>query len=203
MNLQDALDELQSLDVNNVGAWPTFAYIGACILLLALITIGGYYYQVDPKKLDLQRVQREENSLRQEFEKKQVKAANLDKFRDQLAEMEKSFGSMLRQLPSKSEVANLLNDISQTRVAAGLEEQLFKPEGEQPRDFYVILPNKITVTGNYHEMADFVSRVAALPRIVTISDVHIKTEADNKKNLVMNATVNTYRYLDADEENRE
>ena len=135
MNLQDALDELQSLDPNNIGAWPTFAYVGACIIVLAVIVVGGFYYKVDPMTLDLERVQRQEKELRAEFEKKQIKAANLDAYREQLAEMEKSFGSMLRQLPSKTEVANLLNDISQARVASALEEQLFQPQGEQPRDF--------------------------------------------------------------------
>lgn len=199
MNAQEVLDELQSLDVNNVGAWPTFVYASACILLLVLITVAGYYYQVEPKKLDLQRVERKEVTLRKEFETKQRKAANLPLYREQLAEMERSFGSMLRQLPSKSEVANLLNDISQTRVASGLEEQLFKPKGEQPRDFYAVLPNAITVTGDYHELADFVSRVATLPRIVTISDVHIKKTAKSSV-LTMNATVNTYRYLESDED---
>ncbi len=197
MNLQEALDELQNLDPNNVGAWPTFAYAGACILLIGVIVVGGFYYKVEPLQLDLERVQRQETELRAEFEKKQLKAANLQAYRDQLAEMERSFGSMLRQLPSKTEVANLLNDISQTRVASGLEEQLFQPQGEIPRDFYAVLPNKITVTGDYHEMAEFVSRVAALPRIVTVSDVHIRVGKDS--DLTMDATINTYRYLDADE----
>ncbi len=197
MNLQEALDDLQNLDPNNVGAWPTFAYVGSCILLIAVIIIGGFYYKVEPLQLDLERVQSQETELRAEFERKQLKAANLQAYRDQLAEMERSFGSMLRQLPSKTEVANLLNDISQTRVAAGLEEQLFQPQGEIPRDFYAVLPNKITVSGSYHEMAEFVSRVAALPRIVTVSDVHIR--AGKGRDLIMDATINTYRYLDADE----
>ena len=109
--------------------------------------------------------------------------------------MERSFGSMLRQLPSKTEVANLLNDISQARVASGLEETLFQPQAEQPRDFYAILPNKIEVTGTYHEIADFVSRVAALPRIVTVNDVKISAIKGKTEDLKMDAMVNTYRYI--------
>lgn len=198
MNARQALDELQSLDPNNVGAWPNFAYIGSCILLFVIIVVGTYYFVVTDNLATLERERRTEVTLKKEFEDKQAKAANLDAYREQLAEMERSFGSMLRQLPSKSEVANLLNDISQTRVAAGLEETLFRPESEQPRDFYAILPNKIVVSGSYHEIADFVSRVAALPRIVTVDNVRL-TGKDDKKDLTMEATINTYRYL-SDEE---
>lgn len=198
MNVQQALDELQSLDPNNVGAWPNFAYIGACLLLFIVVVAGSYYFVVTDNLATLEREQRTEVTLKKEFETKQAKAANLEAYREQLAEMERSFGSMLRQLPSKSEVANLLNDISQTRVAAGLEETLFRPEPEQPRDFYAILPNKIVVSGSYHEIADFVSRVAALPRIVTVDNVMLTAKA-GKSDLTMEATINTYRYL-SDEE---
>lgn len=199
MNIQEALDELQTLDINNVGAWPTFAYVGACVLLLAVMTVGGYYYFVTPNLEELERIERVEVTLKQEFERKQRKAANLQAYKDQLAEMERSFGSMLRQLPSKTEVANLLNDISQTRVASGLEEQLFQPGAEQARDFYAILPNKIVVNGSYHEIADFVSRVAALPRIVTVNNIKLKSR-EGKAGLTMEAMVNTYRYLSEDDE---
>lgn len=198
MNFREALDELQSLDPNNVGAWPSFVYIAACIIVTAVIVVGSYYYLVTPNLELLEREKRTEISLKQDFEKKQRRAANLDAYRAQLEEMERSFGSMLRQLPSKSEVANLLNDISQTRVAAGLEEQLFRPENERPRDFYAILPNRIVVTGTYHEIAEFVSRVAALPRIVTVNDVKLSAEA-NSNDLRMEAIITTYRYLDETE----
>lgn len=201
MNAQQILDELQSLDPNNVGAWPTYTYIGACVLLFLSITIGAYYYVITPNLETLALKEAEEVNLKKEFEKKQAKAANLDAYREQLAEMEKSFGSMLRQLPSKSEVANLLNDISQTRVAAGLEETLFKPQGEQARDFYAVLPNQIIVNGTYHEMADFVSRISALPRIVTVNNVKLTAQED-KTDLTMEAVINTYRYL-SDEETAE
>ena len=198
MNFREALDELQSLDPNNVGAWPAFVYIGACIILATVIIVGSYYYVVIPNLDLLERERRTEVTLKQDFEKKQKRAANLDAYRAQLEEMERSFGSMLRQLPSKSEVANLLNDISQTRVAAGLEEQLFRPENERPRDFYAILPNRIVVTGSYHEIAEFVSRVAALPRIVTVNDVKLSAEG-NSSDLRMEAIISTYRYLDESE----
>ena len=199
MTLQQALDELQSLDPSNIGSWPNFAYIGACILTLVMVSVGGYYYFVTPNLEELDRQQRVEITLKKEFEEKQSKAANLDAYRDQLAEMQRSFGSMVRQLPSKSEVANLLNDISQTRIASGLEETLFKPSGEQPKDFYAILPNRIVVSGSYHEIADFVSRISALPRIVTVNDVKL-TAIAGKSDLTMEATINTYRYLSEDED---
>ena len=198
MKPQEVLDELQSLDPNNVGAWPAFVYVAACILVFVLITVGGYFYSVTPKLEQLARFEREEKTLRQDFENKQRKVASLDAYRAQLEEMQRSFGSMLRQLPSKTEVANLLNDISQTRVASGLEEQLFQPQGEQRKDFYAVLPNTIVVNGSYHEMADFVSRVSSLPRIVTISNVTIAAQKGTD-DLQMNATVNTYRYLDESE----
>lgn len=198
MTPQEILDELQSLDGNNIGAWPTFVYVSACVLVFLVITIGGYFYSVTPKIEQLESIARDEIALRQDFENKQRKVANLEAYREQLAQMRSSFGSMLRQLPSKTEVANLLNDISQTRVASGLEEQLFQPQGEQRRDFYAVLPNIIIVTGSYHEMADFVSRVSSLPRIVTISNVALRAQ-DKSTDLQMTATVNTYRYLDANE----
>lgn len=199
MNLNEAWDELQSIDPNNVGAWPTFVYILMCLLVLGVVIFGGHYQFVTPNIQQLERITAEEPGLKKEFEKKQAKAANLDAYKEQLAEMERSFGSMLRQLPSKTEVANLLNDISQARVAAGLEEELFKPLSEQPRDFYAVLPNKVVATGSYHEIADFVSRVAALPRIVTVDEVKISS-ANRGSELKLEAMLNTYRYLTEDEE---
>ena len=142
---QEIFEELQSLDPQNPGLWPLYARIGAAVLL-ALVLIGaGYYFLVKPQNEQKVREQATEKRLRGEFETKQRKVANLDAYREQLAEMERSFGAMLRQLPSRTEVANLLNDISQTRVASSLEEELFRPIGEVPKDFYAELPNQIIV----------------------------------------------------------
>lgn len=207
---QEIFEELQSLDPQNPGLWPLYARIGAAVLL-ALVLIGGsFYFLVKPEQEQLVRDQATEKRLRQDFETKQRKVANLDAYRDQLAEMERSFGAMLRQLPSRTEVANLLNDISQTRVASSLEEELFRPSGEVPKDFYAELPNQIIVLGTYHQMGEFVSGIAALPRIVTIENVEIRpvtattrsrtaTATLNQGPLRMTAVAKTYRYLDDEE----
>lgn len=198
MNVQDILKELQSLDAQNPGAWPGWARNGAVVLTAVLLILAGLYFVVQPKYDELQVEQGKEISLREEFERKQKKVAALDAYKDQLAEMERSFGTMLRQLPSKTEVANLLQDISQTRVQSALEEELFEPQGEVPKDFYAEVPNRIIVTGNYHEMGQFVSAVAALPRIVTIDEVELKPIGGQAAStqLRMSALAKTYRYLD-------
>lgn len=149
----------------------------------------------------LEAAQAQEEKLRGAFELKQRKAANFDAYKAQLAEIEQSFGAMLRQLPGKTEVPSLLVDISQTGLAAGLEEELFRPQGELPRDFYAELPITIRLSGTYHELARFVSDVAALPRIVTIHDISLKTpEKASGGELVMDLTAKTYRYLEDGEE---
>lgn len=192
------LEELRSLDQNNIGSWPIWAYVMAIVLVSATILAVGTWYFVLPKQETLERVQRKEIELKQMFESKQRMVANLDAYRDQLEAMQLQFGALLQQLPSKTEVPSLLNDISQTRIASGLEEELFKPRPEQPRDFYAVLPNDLIVTGDYHELGRFVSCVAALSRIVTIENVEI-TPIDGGENageLRMSMTANTYRYLD-------
>lgn len=201
MNVQDILKELQSLDAQNPGAWPNWARNAAVALVAILLIAAGTYVLIKPVYEELEGEQAKEVTLREEFERKQKKVAALDAYKDQLAEMERSFGAMLRQLPSKTEVANLLQDISQTRAQASLEEELFEPQGEQPRDFYAEVPNKIVVTGSYHEMGQFVSAVAALPRIVTIDQVELKPSSGQagKDQLRMSALAKTYRYLDDSE----
>ena len=199
MNVQDIVKELNSLDMQNPGAWPGWVHVSAAVLL-ALVVIGaGTKFMVMPEYDTLQEVKSREVTLREEFEKKQRKVAALDAYKDQLAEMERSFGAMLRQLPSKTEVANLLNDISQTRVASSLEEELFEPQGEVQKEYYAEIPNKIVVTGDYHQMGAFVSGVAALPRIVTIDEVELRPmggQGATKDSLRMSAFAKTYRYLD-------
>ncbi len=192
MNMQ----ELNELDLSNIGEWP-----GVIKAILILILMGGvgaawYFLDIEDQYKQLQRVENTEKDLRLDFETKQAKAANLDAYRAQLAEMEESFGAMLRQLPNRTEVADLLVDVSQTGLASGLEFELFQPQPEVPRDFYAELPIKIRVIGNYHEFGEFVSGLAALPRIVTIHDVQIKPRGKGNSGLVMEATARTYRYLD-------
>jgi type IV pilus assembly protein PilO len=194
------LRALNELDLNNIGEWPSA--IKALAILIGCIAIGGAVYYLDTQNqlLRLDQEHAKELELRQTFETKQRKAANLDAYRQQLEEMKESFGAMLRQLPDKTEVAALLVDVSQTGLAAGLEFELFQPEGEQSKDFYAELPINIRVTGRYHEFGRFISGLAALPRIVTIHDVKISNPGGERgtadAKLLLQAQVKTYRYLD-------
>jgi len=188
------LQDLNELDLSNIGDWPGLVKGFVVLVVCGLVAGAGYYLDTQDQVADLQGVQKEELRLRQEFEKKQAKAANLDAYRQQLAEMEESFGTMLRQLPDKTEVAALLVDVSQTGLAAGLEFELFQPLGEIPREFYAELPIKLRVTGEYHEFGEFISGLASLPRIVTIHDVVM--QPGGAGGMVMEATAKTYRYLE-------
>lgn len=210
MNVQDAISQLQTLDVQRPGTWPTWVHVAAAVLTSIVLMGAGVYFKLSPMNDELEAAKAQEEGLFAEFERKQKKVVALDAYKAQLQEMERSFGAMLKQLPSRSEVANLLNDISQTRVASSLDEELFQPQPEQPKEFYAEIPNKIIVTGSYHEMGTFVSGVASLPRIVTVDEVEIKAadpKTGGRANLVtltpdslrMTAVVKTYRYLDEDE----
>jgi len=196
MNL---LDQLKTLDPKDPGRWP-LAVRGFFVGMIFLAFTGLLFYVLvwNEDRPLLQKAEAEELDLRQQFETKQQRAANLDAYKGQLAEMERSFGAMLRQLPGKTEVPNLLVDISQSGLAAGLEEKLFQPSSEQSKGFYAELPIRIRLVGSYHQFGSFVSGIAALPRIVTLHDIQIHP-VDAKggfDNLVMELTAKTYRYLD-------
>lgn len=199
MNL---VEELQSLDVNDVGRWPlVFRAAVIAIVFIVVMGLGIYWFIVKDKAPQLDRVQEEEQQLRLTFENKQRKAANYDAYKAQLSQIEQSFGTMLRQLPGKTEIPSLIVDISQTGLAAGLQEKLFVPQGENPKDFYAEKPIKIRLTGGYHEIGNFVSGIAALPRIVTLHDINITQEdATAFDSLSLEVTAKTYRYLDEEAE---
>ena len=192
------------LDPNNIGNWPG-ALKGLIILILCAIVLGaGYWFDTKGQLEKLAKAQDKEVELKETFELKQRKAANLEPLREQLKEMKESFGNLLRLLPNKTEIEGLLVDISQSGLAAGLEFELFKPSKEQPQEFYAIQPITIRVTGNYHEFGNFVSSVAALPRIVTQHDINIAPlskggKAVGGENLVMSMVAKTYRYLEEEE----
>jgi len=193
MNMQD----LNELDLSNIGMWP--APIKAVLILILCVGIGAGYYKMhtEDQLAGLEKQQKSEQKLRKTFEKKQAKAVNLERFKAQLEEMKQSFGTMLRQLPNKTEVAELLVDVSQTGLATGLEFELFDPQGEKRKEFYAELPIKIKVKGTYHQFGAFISGLASLPRIVTIHDISIKPKGKKSGGaLVMEATAKTYRYLD-------
>ena len=197
------LEELQTLDPQDPGRWPfpiRIGVVGLWFLVLAGVLI--YFVVWSNRQPDLERAEGEERTLRTEFTTKHAKAVNLEVYKGQLKDIERSFGALLRQLPGKTEVPNLLVDISQTGVAAGLEEKMFQPGAEQRKDFYAEQPFKLRLIGSYHQFGEFVSGIAALPRIVTLHDIEIKpaqTNSKNSDNLTMELTAKTYRYLDEEE----
>jgi len=205
------IEQLQQLDPRDIGRWPFLFRALAVASVFLVITGGLIYYFVQLGNLqDLRKVEAEEKTLWQTFDQKQRKAANLEAYRQQLAEIERTFGAMLRQLPGRTEVPSLLIDISQTGLAAGLQEHLFQPGSESRKDFYAELPIKIQLSGGYHEFGLFVSGIAALPRIVTLHDIEIAPGAARRSSargralqpsdeLTLNLTAKTYRYLEEGE----
>lgn len=193
--------DLGDLDLTNVAHWPAAARAVVILFIMGGVIFLGYWFHSKDQLADLESAEQREIDTKVIFEKKAQQAANLEAYEQQLEEMRESFGAMLRQLPNKTEVADLLVDVSQTGLAAGLEFELFNPQSEVPRDFYAELPISIRVIGNYHEFGDFVSGVAALPRIVTLNDITIsrKSKAGDAGLLAMNLTARTYRYLEEDE----
>jgi type IV pilus assembly protein PilO len=198
MNL---LEELRSLDPRDPGRWPFAFRVGAVVLAFLVVTgLLVYYFVWSEERPELQQREAEEQALRQEFKNKHSKAVNLELYKQQLKDIERSFGALLRQLPGKTEVPSLLVDISQTGLAAGLSEKLFQPEAEVKKDFYAEKPIKIRLSGSYHQFGEFVSGIAALPRIVTLDDIAIKPDSkDAYDALSMELTAKTYRYLDEEE----
>jgi type IV pilus assembly protein PilO len=205
-------EQLRQLDFKDIGRWPFLFRALGILIVLVVVTVLLVWYFVwgeNGNRPELLKARAEQESLWKTFDDKQRKAANLEAYRQQLAEIERTFGAMLRQLPGKTEVPSLLVDISQTGLAAGLQERLFQPGSENKQDFYAELPIKIQLTGGYHEFGLFVSGIAALPRIVTLHDIEI-TRASQRgggrrgapapsDTLTLNLTAKTYRYLEADE----
>lgn len=195
------LDDIKSLDPNDPGRWPLpvrAAFVALCFLILSGVLF--YFFVWSDQKPRLDQAAAEEQELRDTFKTKHSKAVNLSVYQQQLADIERSFGALLRQLPGRTEVPNLLVDISQVGVGAGLEEKLFQPTPEIRKDFYAELPIKIRLTGSYHQMGQFVSGIAALPRIVTLDGITIHPESrDAYDFLSFELTAKTYRYLDDSE----
>jgi type IV pilus assembly protein PilO len=197
------LDELNNLDPNNIGSWPLPIRLVVMLAVCIGILYAGWHFDVQPQREVLAGEEKKEIELRSTFETKQKKAANLEALKLQMEEMQQSFGDMLKQLPNKTEVAGLIVDISQTGLAAGLEFKLFKPKAEVPSEFYAELPIELNVLGTYHQLGEFISGVAALPRIVTTHDIEILVgpgSTGESPNLSMKATAKTYRALDDGEE---
>ncbi len=198
MNLSEIdLSNIDIEDIKKIGSAPLPIKIGLIVILCIALAVAGYFLDTTKQKEALAKIAAEEQTLRTVFSTKQAKAANLDAYKLQLEEMRTSFGTLLRQLPNQTEIETLLTDISQTGISAGLEIDFFKPEGLVPKEFYSEYPIKLKVTGNYHEFAEFISGVAALPRIVTVQDIAI-APVDPKGGIKLNMelTAITYQYLD-------
>ncbi len=192
------IDDINNLDPNNPGVWPLPFQLIAIAIACVVILYAGWHFDVSKQRVSLAKVETTETELRETFESKQRKAVNLKALKEQMQEMEQSFGEMIRQLPNRTQVAELIVDISQTGLAAGLEFDLFQPQGERPAEFYAEKPINIRIRGNYHQLGEFVSGVAALPRIVTTHDINITKGGANQ--LSMSAIAKTYRALEEEEE---
>jgi len=200
-------DDLKNLDPNNPGLWPKPIQIVLFILLFIALLFAGWKFDITKKRDQLAALEKKETEKIEILKVRQRKAANLNALKEQMKEMEISFGDMVRQLPNQTEVAGLLVDISQTGLGAGLEFKLFEPKAENPKEFYAVLPISIKVVGNYHQFGEFISGLAQLPRIVTAHEIKIKSEQANEKAripiLEMNTIAKTYRALEEDEEGTE
>ena len=205
MNLSEIrLEDLDVNDLKQIGTAPLPVKIGIVLVLCIALAVAVYFLDTTKQKAELEKVIAEETQLRNIFVGKQAKAANLEAYKQQLEEMRASFGTLLRQLPNETEIETLLTDISQTGISAGLEIEFFKPEGLRPKEFYSEYPIKLKVTGRYHEFAEFISGVAALPRIVTVQDIAISpSDPKGGTKLDMELTAVTYQYLDETEEETE
>ena len=210
MAFKDTIDELQRIDQEDfkrIGTAPVALRV-LLVVAACAATIGAmYHFMVKPQFVELAAAEAKETTLRATFDAEQSKAANRSAYVEQLEEMKKTFNVMLRQLPNRTDIESLLVDLSQTSVASGLEVQFFKPETEIPREFYAEYPIKISVTGQYHQFGQFVSGLAALPRIVTLDDIDISEirqgngprDSGSSRKLKMDLVATTYRYLDEDE----
>jgi len=195
---------LKDLDLNNIGNWPKQAKLVFCVLLALLIVVLSYLLVVRGMTEELEGLEQREVTLRQEFEKEQKRAVNLDPLKQQLAQMEQVLQQMLRQLPSKTEMPDLIIDVSQTALSSGLNNELFQPGAEVPKEFYAEKPIALRLVGSYHQFGAFVSGVASLPRVVilTMHDINLKPKGGKGSisarsgALELSGTVKTYRYLD-------
>jgi len=193
--------DLRNLDTKNPGSWPTPIKLVFCVILIAVIIGATWYLKVSSQREELEGLQATEKNLRAEFEDKQGRAANLEPLKQQLAQMELMLQQMLRQLPSKNEMPDLIVDVSQTALATGISNELFQPGPETAKEFYAEKPITLRMVGTYHQFGAFVSGVASLPRVVimTMHNISLTPRAGKPGLLVLEGTIRTYRYLDDEE----
>jgi len=197
------IDDFRGADFSDLGSAPGSVRYTLLLLVVILIVVAGYFLLIDDKRVELEQSRQQELVLLADFEFKQQKAANLEAYEQQLVDMKEMLETMFRQLPNKTEMDKLLVDVSQTALGAGIDVQLFEPQAEQFQDFYAERPIAVKMLGDYHEFGDFVSGVAALPRVVilTMHDISMKRESpgDSMGPLILEGRVKTYRYIDEDE----
>lgn len=197
LDVQTLMRDFQGLDPNDPGQWPLLPRLATLLAIFLAIVVGGWWFDWSDQLAVLDNKEKEELTLKDEWLSKKRQAVNLPEYRRQLAEIDRQFGALLKQLPNRSEIESLLADINQAGLGRGLQFELFKPGSEGLKDFYAELPISVRVTGNYHDLGEFVSDVAQMPRIVTLNDIAIETLKEG--NLKFDATAMTYRYLDDEE----
>tara|TARA_R110001592_G_scaffold363393_1_gene687253 strand:+ start:96817 stop:97431 length:615 start_codon:yes stop_codon:yes gene_type:complete len=203
MAFEDTMRSLREFDVNNldfdnVGSWPVPIKVLIWVVLVSLVLAAGYYYHIEELQAQLAKVEAQEVELKKDFEKKAFQAANLEAYREQMVEMEESFGALVSQLPSDTEVPGLLEDITNKGLLNGLEISSIDLQSETAREFYVELPIAINASGSYHDLGAFISGMAGLPRIVTLHDFTISSSGNDANHLKMNIVAKTYRYKDGE-----
>lgn len=198
IDLQAIADDFRFMKPNDPGAWPVVPKVTVLIGLLVIILVGGWWFVWDEQLTELESKQREEETLKQQYLEKKRQAVNLDLYIQQLAEIDRSFGALLKQLPDKSEIEALLVEVNQAGLGRGLQFELFKPGQEQVKDFYAELPIMVKINGGYHDLGAFAADIAKLPRIVTLNNIAIAPVKDGGV-LSLDATTKTFRYLDEEE----
>ena len=197
IDFQAIADEFRGLNPNDPGSWPQLPKIAALLGILLVLTVAGWWFLWSDQLAELEVKQKEEETLKQQYLEKKRQAVNLDLYIEQLAEIDRSFGALLKQLPNKSEVEALLVEVNQAGLGRGLQFDLFRPGAEQVKDFYAELPIAVKINGGYHDFGAFAADIAKLPRIVTLNNIAIAPVKDNA--LTLDATTKTFRYLDEEE----
>lgn len=193
---------LSDIDFKTSGSWPKELKYAVCGFLILMTLLGAWFFMIKDKRDEMLQLESDEIALRADFENKQAHASNLEPLKQQLVQMELILQQMLRQLPSKNEMPDLIVDVSQQALQSGITNELFQPGPETPREFYAEKPITIRMVGNYHQFGAFMSGVASLPRVVimTMHDISLKPRGTNNELLEMAGTIKTYRYLDPDEQ---
>lgn len=197
------LSDLNDLDFNNLGTWPLPIKIAAAVLLMAAVGAAGWYFHIQDLIAELEAKERQEVSLRSEFEEKQKVAANLEAYRERIAHLEDILEDLVQQLPTRTEMPDLLEEVSDLGRANGLNFQLFRPEAERRQEFFAAVPITIRATATYHEFGEFISSIAGMERIVTLESAELSPTGGNgitpgPRALNISATLQTYRYLEAE-----